>query len=80
MSDLQLQLYELYVNQCLKDCSFKGRFDEQRGNGRLLEYISSLRKIVNHPHIFFQFFYKHIAKEKLLTQDGNIRQINLNGI
>lgn len=55
MTDSQLELYTLYVNHCLKMFSsneLRGNQDD-KGNCKLLAVISGLRKIVNHPYLFY---------------------------
>ena len=55
LTESQIELYTLYVKQCLH--IFKHTTVEQ-GNGHLLEVISSLRKIVNHPYLFYKYHQK----------------------
>ena len=62
-------------------------FDDKggdKGGGRILEIISSLRKVVNHPHIFFQFYAKCGGPEKYLSSSaathGSIRQLSLSSV
>ena len=52
LTESQIEIYTLYVKQCLH--VFKHTTVEQ-GNGHLLEVISSLRKIVNHPYLFYKY-------------------------
>ena len=55
MTNSQMQIYEIYVTYCLKVFNKWQVQDHTRKSGTLLEIISNLRKIVNHPYLFFQF-------------------------
>ena len=60
--------------------------DEQtKKSGKLLEVICSLRKIVNHPYLFFQYYCKTASEERnkirFATDDEQSsirRMVNLN--
>ena len=67
----------MYVEQCLK--TFKNSTVEQ-GNGHLLEVISSLRKIVNHPYLFFKFHQKNSKEQAKTNMFNTVRNINIKDV
>ena len=78
MTACQHDLYEMYVSNCKR--VFRNQDMEQTNkSGKLLEVICSLRKIVNHPYIFFQYHEKvnsESGKISRMEEDSSIRKMN----
>ena len=62
-----MELYDLYIRSCLeqlKQTSYNNNDHPKEGENNLLQVISSMRKIVNHPYLFFNFHYNKLSNKK----------------
>jgi SNF2 family DNA or RNA helicase len=61
LTDTQMALYDLYIRSCIAELKQQNERDEAATNeSNLLQVISSMRKIVNHPYLFFSFHARKI--------------------
>ena len=75
MTHSQLVLYDTYVKHCL-DLLANGAND--RSENLLLEVISSMRKIVNHPYLFYAYHNKVKLPGHLTTT--TLRSLDLENV